>query len=319
LAIHPTGHFFAAGYLDGSVAFWAIDDEDRPLLVRTLDDLDVNVVDGYKLEGFLPGDDTGKKPLKPHSPREPIFKLSWSGYTNSTDPRGGETSLIVLGGQYNGDPSGINVLWLPAFNPPSPPAPVTAPDDSLHPFYRQAMRESLDPLNASFYPTPGLTQDFLLISRENPHFGGTWDPKAILVLFEGEFHARAIEVYQFPPLAFTMRLEDPVSSSEKPERTEDVADALEKDLDSTLQSMCLVDEPQKLVLPPSLWAGPNAMLHASLISVDRIAYEQLCKGQEEDRSTFRLEGGFAFPDEEVLDRIKPSKVSTKRCFFQALT
>ena len=43
MSIHSAGHFFAVGYEDGCIAFWAVEDEDQPLQVRTLDDSDVNV------------------------------------------------------------------------------------------------------------------------------------------------------------------------------------------------------------------------------------------------------------------------------------
>src|SRR5204862_7283577 len=76
-AIHPTGHFFAVGHADGSIAFWAVEDEDRPILVRTTDSVDVDVVDGNKLEKLLNGDQV--KPYDSIDGHEPIFKLAWSG------------------------------------------------------------------------------------------------------------------------------------------------------------------------------------------------------------------------------------------------
>ena len=51
--MHPAGHFFAVGYTDGIIAYWAMEDEDQPLMVRTLDSIDVNVVDGHRLEEHL--------------------------------------------------------------------------------------------------------------------------------------------------------------------------------------------------------------------------------------------------------------------------
>ncbi len=53
LAIHPSGHFFAAGYDDGCIAFWAVDDDNKPLLVRTLHDLDVDILDPERLDALL--------------------------------------------------------------------------------------------------------------------------------------------------------------------------------------------------------------------------------------------------------------------------
>ncbi|KAI0003744.1 lethal giant larvae like, C-terminal-domain-containing protein [Russula compacta] len=311
LSIHPAGHFFAVGHVDGSIAFWAVEDDEQPLMVRTLDEVDVQKVDGEKLEQYLPDDEVSPKPLnKPHVPREPIFKLAWSGYPNSYDPRGGETSLVILGGQFGHDPPGINVLWLPAFNPPAPPSPAT--DQSLHPFFRNAMRESLDPLNAYFYRTPGLAQDFLLLPRDNPHFGGTWNPTAILMLFESGENVRAIEARQFPPLEFLASSQEESQSAGQAEGKENCHDALTQDLAATLQSMTVNEEPKKLHIPPSLWSGPDAVVDASLFSLDRVAYETLSKASEHGSDVLPLEGGISAPDEEIAGTIKYAKFEPHR-------
>ncbi|KAF8274032.1 lethal giant larvae like, C-terminal-domain-containing protein [Lactarius quietus] len=292
LCVHPAGHFFAVGHVDGSIAFWAVEDDTQPLTVRTLDEVDVLKIDGEILEQHT---------SKPHEPREPIFKLSWSGYPNSYDPRGGETSLTILGGQFGRDPPGINVLWLPAFNPPAPPSLPN--DQSLHPFFRDAMRDSLVPLNAYFYPTPGLAQDFLLMPRDSPHFGGTWNPTTIVLLFESEDETRALEARQFPPLEFL------ASASTLSQRSDE---ALAQDLATTLQSMTVNEEPKKLHLPPSLWSGPDAVVNADLVSLDRIAYETLSRSAEPRFDELLLEGGISTPDEEVTGAIKHAKFEPHR-------
>jgi len=297
--------------VDGSIAFWAVEDDEQPLMVRTLDEVDVHNVDGEALEKFLPDDEVSpKSPSKVHVPREPIFKLAWSGYPNSYDPRGGETSLVVLGGQFGHNPPGINVLWLPAFNPPPPPS---ATDQSLHPFFRDAMRESLDPLSAYFYPSPGLAQDFLLMPRDSPHFCGTWNPTTVLTLFESGVHIRAIEARQFPPLEFLASAQEASQSAEQAKEEEgDERDALTQDLAATLQSMTVNEEPKKFHLPPSLWSGPDAVVDASLFSIDRIAYETLSRGSERGSEELLLEGGISVPDEDVTGAIKYAKVVTGR-------
>jgi syntaxin-binding protein 5 len=291
--------------MDGSIAFWAVEDGEQPLMVRTLDEIDVDKVDGEKLDQCFPDEESpAKRPTKLHEPREPIFKLAWSGYPNSYDPRGGETSLVVLGGQFAHDPPGVNVLWLPAFNPPAPPCTVS--DQSLHPFFRNAMRESLDPLSAYFYRTTGLAQDFLLTPRDSPHFDGTWNPTAILMLFESEEHIRAIEARQFPPLEFLARTQEQSQNAEQPQG--DSHDNLAQDLATTLQSMTVNEEPKKLHLPPSLWGGPDAMVEATLFSLDRIAYETLSRTSQRGPDHFLLEGGISMPDEQVSSVIKYAKV-----------
>jgi syntaxin-binding protein 5 len=315
--VHPAGHFFAVGHVDGSIAFWAVEDNEQPLMVRTLDEVDVHKVDGEKLEQYLPDDEDGPKlPSKHHEAREPIFKLAWSGYPNSYDPRGGETSLVILGGQFGHDPPGINVLWLPAFNPPAPPSIAT--NQSLHPFFRDAMRESLDPQSAYFYRTPGLAQDFLLTPRDSPHFAGTWNPTAILMLFEDEGKVRTIEARQFPPLELLASAPEASRSAGQAEETEgDDRDALTQDLAATLQSMTVNEEPKKLNLPPSLWSGSDAIVDASLFSLDRIAYETLSRSSELGLGDLHLEGGISVPDEKIAGTIKYAKVGAgyfPRCF-----
>lgn len=295
--------------MDGSIAFWAVEDDEQPLTVRTLDEVDVHKVDGEKLEQYLPDDEVSPKPTSTiHEPREPIFKLAWSGYPNSYDPRGGETSLVILGGQFGHDPPGINVLWLPAFNPAAPPGP--APDQSLHPFFRDAMRKSLDPLSAYFYRTPGLAQDFLLMPRDNPHYACTWNPTAMLMLFEMEGNVRAIEARQFPPLEFLASVQEASQSAGQAKGEEEGChDALTEDLAATLQSMTVSEEPKKINLPPSLWSGSDAVVDASLFSLDRIAYETLLRASEPGSDELPLEGGVSVPDENVAGTIKYAKVS----------
>jgi syntaxin-binding protein 5 len=296
--------------LDGSIAFWAVEDDEQPLMVRTLDEVDVHKVDGEKLEQYLPDDEDGPRlPNKHHEPREPIFKIAWSGYPNSYDPRGGETSLVILGGQFGHDPPGINVLWLPPFDPPAPPSVAT--NQSLHSFFRDAMRESLDPQSAYFYRTPGLAQDFLLMPRDSPHFAGTWNPTTILMLFEDGGKARAIEARQFPPLELLVSAQEASRSAGQAEETEgDDRDALTQDLAVTLQSMTVNEEPKKLNLPPSLWSGSDAIIDASLFSLDRIAYETLSRFSEHGLGDLLLEGGISVPDENIAGTIKYAKVGS---------
>ena len=308
--------------MDGSIAFWAVEDDEQPLMVRTLDEVDVHKVDGEKLEQYLLDDEDAPKPSsKHHEPREPISKLAWSGYPNSYDPRGGETSLVILGGQFGHDPPGINILWLSAFNPPAPPPAATT--QSLHPFFRDAMRESLDPQSAYFYRTPGLAQDFLLMPRDSPHFAGTWNPTTILMLFEYGENVRAIEARQFPPLELLACAQEASRSAGQAEETErDDRDALTQDLAATLQSMTINEEPKKLNIPPSLWSGSDVIVGASLFSLDRIAYETLSRSSEHGVDNLPLEGGISVPDENISGKIKYAKVGAGqflRCFPDKIT
>jgi syntaxin-binding protein 5 len=123
MAVHPTGHFFAVGYTDGSIAFWAVDDDTKPLVTRTLDDDDVDIVD----QDFLQGSHGFRQKFSDRSGfgRQPVYKLSWSGFPNSSDPRGGETILTVLGGLVTSKPTTTTIVAFPPFNPPAPPVDGT--------------------------------------------------------------------------------------------------------------------------------------------------------------------------------------------------
>lgn len=197
LTIHPSGHFFAIGHADGSIAFWAVDDDSNPLSVRTLDEEDVHLADGGRDEAdpSRAGQGAGTTVL-----REPIFKLAWSSFSASTDPRGGPTTLTILGGLDSRRGGYITVLLLPAFQPANPPADSGGGEQGvLQPFFRTAMRESLTPLNASTYEVDGEVQDFLLCPREHLHLGGNHNPYAIMCLQSTYDGRRVTLAYRFPP------------------------------------------------------------------------------------------------------------------------
>ncbi|EEB86978.1 hypothetical protein MPER_15884, partial [Moniliophthora perniciosa FA553] len=80
---------------------------------RTLDDLHVNVVDAARLEIHLNQESSGPQ-------REPIFKLSWCSFSNSSDPRGGDTALVVLGGSQITDSPGVTFKTIFLFPKASP-------------------------------------------------------------------------------------------------------------------------------------------------------------------------------------------------------
>ena len=60
---------FAMGHENGAISFWSLKEEDKPIMVRTLDDIDI---DRPVLPETLPKSSAG--------PREPIFKLTWSAF-----------------------------------------------------------------------------------------------------------------------------------------------------------------------------------------------------------------------------------------------
>lgn len=183
------------------------------------------------------------------STREPIFKLAWSGFSNSKDPRGGETALTILGGLNRGDGSGLTTLWFPAFNPSAPPSDSTASttQSNLHPFMIDAIRQSLAEKHSYLYSTDTPVQDFYLIPRDSPHFNYSYDAHAILMLVETGQDERALISREFPPSDFFTQERHLIQTTETQADKEDL-----NDLNDVLESLSVVDPPQSVSLPYSL-------------------------------------------------------------------
>ncbi|KAF7337490.1 WD40 containing SNARE-dependent exocytosis protein [Mycena sanguinolenta] len=278
IAIHPAGHFFVAGYSDGCIAFWAVEDEDQPLLVRTVDTTDVNLVN---MDAFEETRDA-------QPPREPIYKLAWSSFPNSSDPRGGQTALTILGGllMVPGEATGLNVQWLPAFNPSEPPNPDSHADvlTSIH--------ASSD---ASIY--------FFLVPRNSPHFAGHYDPTAILVSVESAGDTRVVEAYQFPPPVFL--------ASSATEEVEPSSSDVVDDLESTLKSLTVNDDPHMLTPPFPLWFGSTGAFQVQLFTLDRDSHELLV-GDKEYPFALSLKGGAALNDVSLERELRLAKFQMPR-------
>lgn len=280
--------------MDGSIVFWAIEDEDKPLLALTIEgDHDVNIADAGRLDEAL------SNPHKsPGGAREPIFKLAWSGFPDSEDPRGDHTVLSVLGGLKSDDMPGVTAILLSPFNPPEPSA-LGAPSNTVHPDIRAAMRVSVTPANLHTYSTVGTPQDFLLLPRDSPHFSGAWDPHAILLLSDGSKDSRAVEAYQFPPPIFAISkiAPTPVSPEPTPAEGESSEDVLSDEIAATLESMKLNDDPKPLILPPALWNGPSGVVAGELVSLEKEAYGALTMDNASSEESIRLKGGAAWVED----------------------
>ncbi|KAM5536030.1 hypothetical protein V8D89_010288 [Ganoderma adspersum] len=326
LAIHPSGHLLAVGYADGTIGFWSLEDEDRPLLLRTIDSPeteDLSLVDTAVLESVL--DAAHQHPQEP--PREPIFKLSWSGFPNSLDPRGGDTVLTVLGGSTIDSTPGVTALLLPPLQPPAPPVANSQKGHivpaGLHPDVRAAMCASLKVKNAHTYGASGTVQDFLLFPRSTPHLSGSCDPSTILFISDSDApEARVCEAYGFPPPAFT-GLEPPETPSTL--NDDDVAnqgdglepdDALTKELAKTLHSMSFSDDPSPARLPPYLWS----VVGEQLVKVDKHAYDSLVSDIHatiEGEVSFPVRGGRAW-SEDPEGLMKYTKQQPRRILISRL-
>ncbi|KAF9225537.1 hypothetical protein BS17DRAFT_778739 [Gyrodon lividus] len=291
VAFHPAGHFFAVGYMDGCIAFWAIGDGDRPLLVMTLEDTDVNVVDGLKIRYRL--ENTSGKVL-PSDTRDPIYKLLWCGFPNSTDPRGGDTALLVLGGGLVGDNPGLVALLMPAFDSPSPPTGASG----LHSIVRDAMRRSLVPRKEAFYPSSSMVRDFFVIPRDSPYFSGAWDPVDIVWIC-GPPDTPGVEAYQFPPPHFF---------SIHPPPTPDQYGSMDVEgyLSSVLEEMKLHQTPRRLLLPVSLASARDGVTGAFIMTIQREASDKLLTSPTRQDS-LHLNGGCAWIDGSKLSQAKLAK------------
>lgn len=208
LAWRPDGKVFCAGYDDGSIVFWSVDDGDRepqcrnrllcanvisgPLMARTIDMEDVNLATSSSLFG-----DNARSPSAAQDVfREPVFKLAWSGFPEAKVG----TIVTVLGGLLPEDTKGLHCLHLPAFSGPS----LLSGSNSTQ--AREALRASVKPNYKTVIPTETAPEDFLLLST-NPHFGQTNDVSAVVMLLSpetelpqiGPHTQRGFAAYEFPP------------------------------------------------------------------------------------------------------------------------
>lgn len=296
----------AVGHSDGTIAFWALEDEDHPLYLRTLDDEDdVFAVDITRVEEATEAKKESGASERLFEIREPIFKLAWSGFPNSSDPRGGDTVLTILGGLTPDSPQGLTTFLLPPLNPPAPPDDVPqSPSEPLHPVIRRAMQESLFPVDSHTYHSPGAVQDFLLIPRASPHFSGTWDPRAILLLSDNALDpvssTRVVDAFEFPPPSFVASLMEPTTPGAAD--MDDPSVALNQELATALESMALSSDPRPLRLPWAFWTVAGG----ALFKVDKEAYGKL-KGESID-DALPITGGKAWV-EDTEGQLKLMKVS----------
>jgi hypothetical protein len=291
MAIHPSGHIFAAGYADGCIAFWAVEDEDKPILVRTVDSLNVNIADAQRLSEVLERreSDQSSHPVSDHT-REPIFKLSWSGYGNPSEPYG-YTTLSVLGGLMSDGGSGLSVLLLQPFNQVSPSTPTW---QAVHPEVRREMLAFLESSDVYFYNTEGPTQDFLLIPRSSPHLGAAFDPTAVVLLSEPDGESRSVEAKEFPPPEFVARISGKTEPIASP--MTDTKPSVDDILASTLEELQIIREPAEIALPTAVWTGVHAILDGDLIHMDDGAHDRLLQQGAALDYTGISRGGCAWVD-----------------------
>lgn len=286
MAVHPTGHFFATGYEDGSIAIWATEDEDKPLLVRSIEQVDINLINEELLNLAL--EPSGSKPSDKPAP-EPIYKLAWSGYSNSSDPRGGIHTLAVLGGGRGKETSSVTVFSFSAFNPTDG---GTDPKAVLPPPIRKAMQKCLSNPGIYNYQSESTISDFLLLPRDTPHFAGNFDPIAIVLVFNAGGDRRSIGIMEFPPPSLEVVPKHPgmtrnISSS--------TAVAIGEDLAETMHAMQCSSDPERFTLPNLLWTGSSSVVGGEILLLSTAPYGTLClRDLGTPWSEYGLRGGAAW-------------------------
>ncbi|KAH8923438.1 hypothetical protein BT69DRAFT_1350176 [Atractiella rhizophila] len=211
---------FAAGYADGSIAFWATDFPDKPLAVRTLGGEDVNLVDPDSMfdEPDPSVDEGGEGKV---GAREPVFKLSWCHADGSVAAGAGEQAgggttdcLLVLGGTMRTERKGVwyissvfyssllspsqtsSILRFPKDDPINPKGsnpdadPPSSPTGASAKLARQeALRSLIYPSKSScLFPTSSnssphlIPYEYQLLSPSSPHYDGAHNPKGIVII-----------------------------------------------------------------------------------------------------------------------------------------
>lgn len=303
LAWRPDGLLFAVGHEDGCISFACVSD-DNPISIRTMERADVNKTTEEDLFGWTSQGNPGERQV---AGREPIFRLAWSGYPEETylgraaaawgtkgaptsptlssppptssgfpgapleplrHPNGG-TTLTILGGLLPSDPTGVHLLELPAYVPPT--GTTTSISSSNIPFaVREALKASVTPLSHNLYPTASPPEDFLLMPRSSPFFGQAFDPTAILIttgnnpshpVLPAAHASRGIEAWSFPPTTSAA--------------------------------------PHPLRVPAALsWAGGGTCTSAELLNIPTLTYRRLLHQFDMDdelATRIPLHGGKAFP------------------------
>ncbi|RXW24028.1 hypothetical protein EST38_g1807 [Candolleomyces aberdarensis] len=282
------------------MAFWAVDDDNSPLTVFTFDEDNVHMIDSVKLEAHLQVDGQATQQL---SIREPVIKMAWSGYSNSTDPRGGETTLTVLGGLDPTHGGNATVLWFPPFQPQA--GTKTQPGE-LDPIFRAAMVNSLGPVDLAEYAVGGEIQDFLLVPKESPHYAGQYDPYAVLLLVATKDGDRIVRAYTFPP-SRSIQSESQTSEGAQPSQPHET----DVDLVEHHDLPPFID----LTLPFSPLSGGAGLRGGHLLTLEADAYERICEaGKPPSQSALavKLDGGQAFADQTKHDEIRLTKYQPHR-------
>ncbi|KAL5494875.1 SRO7_1 [Sanghuangporus weigelae] len=291
LCIHASGQLFVTGHIDGTLAFWAVGDEDRPLMVRTVQKVDIDYPVGEELDQVLSNPQPPSEDDIARHQLEPIFKLAWSSFGSQSlsDPYSSDTILTILGGTLHDQETGIMTIHLPPIPLPSPSSNDT---DSVQPETRKILSKSFSSRDIYPYSTIGTAIDFLLVPKENAHFEGNLDPRAILIIFEWPEGCRSIDAREYPPPAFGIGLSTETPTSASSSRKE-VDNPLDLELSSTLKSVRLNDVPRDYTqsLPSALWTGLYGICDGDVVRLESEQYDLLRKAYHPSMSNIFTQMG----------------------------
>ena len=156
---HPTGTFILTGHEDSSFVVWDPKDG-RKVMARTIQATDVDAPSSSSQNpGSTRGILTGK---------EPLSRISWCSKTNPDD-----TGILIAGGLSTNDSAkGLTFLDLG----PTPNYTTSTWQILSDHFARPKLQHTI--------PTPpnATIVEYCLIPRKSPHFAGSNDPIAIVVL-----------------------------------------------------------------------------------------------------------------------------------------
>jgi len=154
---HPTGTFVCTTHEDSVMAIW--NPKDGSLVQsRTLEDA------GVHLPGNLPGASDGDG----MSARQPIYKIAWCATSNPDD-----TSLLIAGG----NPMTTRSKGLTLIDLGPTPNMLTSSAQVVADHFANPRRQRILPT-----PTEHDVVDFCVIPKTSPHYGGGYDPLAVIVL-----------------------------------------------------------------------------------------------------------------------------------------
>jgi len=154
---HPTGTFVCTTHEDSVIAIW--NPKDGSLVQsRTLEDA------GVHLPGSLPGASDGGG----MSARQPIYKIAWCSTSNPDD-----TSLLIAGG----NPIITRSKGLALMDLGPTPNMLTSSTQVVADHFAKPRRQRILPT-----PTEHDVVDFCVIPKTSPHYGGGYDPLAVIAL-----------------------------------------------------------------------------------------------------------------------------------------